>query len=344
MFISQLPHNNKIDRQWEDSLLACALRPAMSVELTELEAGPRAQPLSEIRPKTSSRKPLRVSRVFREPLVHFLFLGLALYVFAQAFGKQQGASSSHHIEVSSAEIKQLKSVWASQWNRDPNPQELKNLVAEFVREDVLYREAIASGLDRDDSIIRRRLVQKMQFLMQDPSLIGEPTDAQLLAWFRAHSQRYAEDPAADFTHIFFSRAQRGTGVIGDAQRELRLLQANKITPANLGDVGDAFISGYDFKGQADSKLKQQFGASFAEAIGKAALNSWAGPVASPFGIHLIWVSGQTPGKIPAFAAVRSQVLADYMNDQTRSAEQQAYAKLLSRYDVRVDAAPADKGR
>jgi peptidyl-prolyl cis-trans isomerase C len=316
----------------------------MAVELTEREAFPRAHYRSEISKKVFLRKPLRLSRVFREPLVHFLFLGLALYVFAQAFGKQQGASSSHQIEVSSAEIKRLKSVWAAQWNRDPNPQELKNLVDEFVREDVLYREAIASGLDRDDSIIRRRLVQKMQFLMQDPSLIGEPTDAQLLAWFRAHSFRYAEDPAAGFTHIYFSRAQRGAGVIGDAQRELKLLQANKITPANLGDVGDAFISGYDFKGQTDSKLKQQFGPSFAQAIGKAALNSWAGPVASPFGIHLIWVYGRSPRKIPAFAAVRSRVLADYMNDQTRSAEQQAYAKLLSRYAVRIDAATAEKGR
>jgi hypothetical protein len=174
--------------------------------------------------------------------------------------------------------------------------------------------------------------------MEDPSLIGEPTDAQLLAWFQAHSSRYAENPSTDFTHVYFSGAQRGAKGLSDANRELAILQARKLVPASVGDVGDAFISGFEFQGQTVGKLTQQFGPPFAQAVEKAAPGSWTGPVASPFGFHLIWVYKRSPGQVPAFAAVRSKVLADFMNAQVHTVERQAYVKLLSRYTVRADMA------
>jgi len=240
-------------------------------------------------------------RLLREPLLHFLLIAVLIYAVSAAFGRDQ-SDKKNRIRVSAAEINRLKDLWAAQWGHPPNSSELQNLIADAVREEILYREAIASGLDREDSIIRRRLVQKMEFLIQDPSLVGEPTEKELTAWFEQHREKYAAPAAFSFSHVFFSRSLHNAAAVGDARRALDLLRQHHAGVKGLS------------------------------------AGSWQGPIESMYGAHLVWVSQQQPGNFPTLDAARSRVLSDVMNERMHRADERAMDELRSHYQVNIDRA------
>jgi hypothetical protein len=155
--------------------------------------------------------------VAREPLLHFLLLGAAIYlVYGLASSAVDGESGSR-ITVSAAEIEWLESSWEKRWNRLPTAEERGGLIREYVRETVFYREALAMGLDRDDTIIRRRLAQKLEFLSEDLAASQAPTEEELLAYFASHADRYQSPALTTFTHVFVDPDLRGDQVFVDAR-------------------------------------------------------------------------------------------------------------------------------
>ena len=300
-----------------------------------VQAGGAALRLVEpLRQQTRRRKAL-ATRLLREPLAHFLLIAALIYALSAAFRPRQ-ADRQRRVDVTAAEIKRLRDLWAAQWGHPPNPKELNNLIADSVREEILYREAIASGLDREDSIIRRRLVQKMEFLIQDPSLIGEPTDKELEVWYQQHRDKYAAPPLVSFSHVSFSRSLRSSSAGADARRALDLLRARHAGPRDAGDLGDAFIGQYDYSAQSEQQTARQFGPAFAHALPTLEPGSWQGPIESIYGSHLIWISEKSMPTSPPLDAVRSRVLSDVMNERLHQADERALANLRAHYQVNID--------
>src|SRR4030095_16692680 len=146
----------------------------------------------------------------REPLLHFIVLGLLLFVFDRALGSRSDAASSlARIALTEGDLRQLHVAWMAQWQRAPTPEEMRNLVASRVREEILYREALGLGLDKDDTIIRRRLAQKMEFLADDASSLREPSRAELQAWYGKNGERFVLPARISFHHLYFSVDRRG---------------------------------------------------------------------------------------------------------------------------------------
>ena len=283
--------------------------------------------------------------ILREPLVHFALLGCLIFGFLGG-GEQEGTvEAENQIVISSAEVQRIADAWAKKWQRPPNEQELGGLIREAIREQVLYREALALGLDRDDVVIRRHLRQKYEFVTQDLAYDTEPDDDTLRAYHAAQPDRYAAPAVLSFRHILFDPDRRGAAVAGDAAQVLADLQTAS-DPLATDQLGDATALPADFDRISDLEVEAMFGPAFSSALKGLDPGQWAGPIPSGYGLHLVWVSEAVAGGQIPFETVRQRVKDDWVYDQRVAANEAVFQQLLTRYEVVVEplsAAPTAAG-
>jgi peptidyl-prolyl cis-trans isomerase C len=209
-----------------------------------------------------------MKRLLREPLVHFLLLGAILFgVYAYMERGRGGVDQSKQIRLTLDDLSQLVLVFQSQWRRDPAPEEFRALVEEKVREEVLYREALALGLDKNDTIVMRRMAQKMQFLAEDVAAAREPTPAEIGTWFEANRDRVALPPRVSFRHLYFSPDRRGMRARDDATAALTRLTGQPEDSHLAATLADAFMfQAYPRAGVPGQGVRSQFRARGREAL------------------------------------------------------------------------------
>jgi hypothetical protein len=244
--------------------------------------------------------------------------------------------------ISAAEVERLAVAWAQRWQRPPNEDELAGMVREAIREQVLYREAMALGLDRDDVVIRRHLRQKYEFVTQDLAYDTDPDEATLRAYFNAHPDRYAQSAQVSFTHILFSTDRRGAAAEADAVQALADLQA-ATGPEDAELLGDATSLPSGFERMIAIEVEAMFGPDFATSLLRLEPGRWSGPIASGYGLHLVWVSERMSGGPLAFETVRQRVKDDWVYEQRVAANEAIFLKLLDRYEVEVEPAEPAAG-
>jgi len=217
----------------------------------------------------------------------------------------------------------------------PDPPALEALIRDHVREEVYVREALALGLDRDDTIIRQRLRQKVEFLSEDVAASVEPTDADLQAYLTAHPETFRVERRITFSHVYLNPERRRDSLARDATQLLaRLKQAG--AGADLAALGDPFLLDHEFNRMAASDVVQQFGERFATKLGELPLGEWQGPVESGYGAHLVLVNERTEGRLPALGEVRDSVRREWQNVQRLEANEKFFQGLLDRYTVVVE--------
>jgi PPIC-type PPIASE domain len=267
-----------------------------------------------------------VKRLMREPLVHFLVLGALLFAVSHWRG-----DASNRIVITPGQIDSMAATFARTWQRPPTEQELKGLVDDYVREELATREAGALGLDRDDVVIRRRLRQKLEFLIEDSPDAAPVTDTELRTWLERHADRYRFEPEVAFRQVYVSPDRRGDATERDAKILLAKLSADGSDVAT--DIGDRLMVPRDVELSARSSIARQFGEEFAAAVLQIEPGHWAGPVRSGYGLHLVWVHTRDGGRMPALEEVRPQVERDVFSARRRERMEQMYAEMLSRYTV-----------
>lgn len=278
-----------------------------------------------------------IERVAREPLFHFLLLGLLLFVLYGAVSDGGGDSiDGKRIEVTADDLVWLQAGWEQQWNRPPTRSELEGLVDAFVREEVLYREAVAAGLDRDDTIVRRRMVQKMEFLFEDLAVRGEPTDEELVAFYEANPERYEIPPGVSFSHVYFSTDQRGATTEAAATAALAQLRERGVDPVGAREYGDRFMLPHDYAGRSPAEVAELFGSDFAESLFALTGEGWQGPIASAYGLHLVNIYERFEASSPELDEVRDEVSRDYLTERRQEANEAVFETLLSRYEIVID--------
>ncbi len=258
----------------------------------------------------------------REPLVHFLFAGLLMFL---VLGGRDADPASRTIDIDEARVSQLAGTFAQTWQRPPRPDELEGLIRDFVRSEVYEREARRLGLDVDDEIIRRRLRSKMEFLVSSQIENLDVRDATLQSWLDQHPERYVVGRAVSFEQIYL-------GENGDGNAEkLRIEQGEDA--ARLGKASSLPRSMYAVDSPA---IAREFGEAFAKAIAQLAPGQWQGPVSSGYGTHLVRIIERMPGHKPLLNEVRQQVENDWRTDTRRKREAAAYQALLDGYTIRID--------
>ena len=282
----------------------------------------------------SSPERRRLRRWLGEPLVQFLLIGAVLFLGYRALhpGPEVGALSTR-IELTEDDLRQLSAAWLAQGRPAPTPEQMRSLVDMRVREDILYREALALGLDKGDTIVRRRLAQKMEFLFEDVSALREPTREELRAWFEKNADRFALLPRASFRHLYFSPDRRGPRAREDAARALDTLRG-KPGSAQRGAVGaDPFMFQDYYGDRSPEEMAKLFGPRFAKALLQQQPGSWQGPIESGYGWHLVWVDSLTPSRVPTFEEVETQAKTEWIANQRAETRRRAYEAMRARYEI-----------
>jgi parvulin-like peptidyl-prolyl isomerase len=281
-----------------------------------------------------------MKRLLREPLVHFLLIGAVLFgLYSLMQSGRPGTVPSKEIRLSLDEIAQLTLLYQSQWRRPPTPQELERMVENKVQQEILYREALAMGLDKDDEIVKRRMAQKMQFLAEDVAAAREPTTAELRSWFEKNSAKFAQPPRLSFRHLYFSPDRRGARARGDAEQALAKLAGQPVDAKIATSLADAFMFQDYYRDRAPNYLGKEFGPPFALALAKLPPGSWQGPIESGFGWHLVFVDTMIPGRVPAFEEVEPDIRTAWLGEQKALAWEKAYKEMRANYTVLLPAPP-----
>jgi len=272
-----------------------------------------------------------VRTVLREPLLHFLLGGAGLFLLFNIVADPQ-TSGDDQIVVTSGQIEHLVTLFVKTRQRVPTDTELRGLVDNYVLEEVFYREALAIGLDKDDSIVRRRMRQKLEFLLDDFTLV-EPADADLQQFVDNDPERFRLDDRISFAQVYLQEESRE-----NAESTLAILQSGVSDPRQLSD---SHLIAYQFDDVAEAVISAQFGNSFATALFELETGQWTGPIDSPFGLHLARIEQIVIGVVPALADIRDVVEREWLVDFRASAQQEIIAQMKLKYTVTVETYEAE---
>ena len=267
-------------------------------------------------------------KALREPFVQFLAGGLFLFALGSALRER---TDPHRIVVTPQHEARLSNRYALQFGARPDARTLAELSKSDVHDEILLREGLALGLDKDDEIVRRRIIQKMQFLLEDLHPPPEPTTAQLQNYYRAHSDRYVLPARATFTHVYFSAERGDTGALSRAEAALDVLAAAQ---GRAPELGDPFADLYDFSHYAREQVYRLFGhTDFSENVFAVPPGKWAGPFKSAYGWHLLYVQSRDAAQTQPLSAVRDKVRADYLLDAQYRANETAFSTLARKFTI-----------
>ena len=274
-------------------------------------------------------------KLLKEPLLHFLVLGATL--FGAYAWQNRGTDEKNpvvQVRIGEGDVQWLKETWARQWQREPTQEELRGLATEFLKEELLAREARAMGLDENDTVVRRRLAQKLEFLIQDTSRLVEPTNEDLQRFYESNPDRFSDAARVSFTHVFFNRDRRADAE-ADAKAAMEKL-SHADAPASAADMGDRLLIDTEFHDADEQIVSGQFGRDFARAVFALKPGRWQGPIASGYGLHLVRISELKPARKLEFSEVRAQVLELWRDQRQREDNEKYFAGLLRKYDVVID--------
>ncbi len=283
-----------------------------------------------------------MKRLLREPLFHFLLIGAALFAaYHYLRPARSAAPSSKEIQLSVDDLEQLAMLFQAQWRREPTTEEFRLLVEQKVQSEVLYREGLALGLDKNDEIVKRRMAQKMQFLAEDVAAAREPTTGELKAWYAKNTAKFAMPKRVSFRHLYFSPDRRGTNAREDAAKLLAQLAGQPEAVKLPESAADPFMFQEYYRDRATDYLGKEFGPQFALAVEKLPTGSWQGPVESGFGWHLVFVDTAIPGRVPDFEEIEPDVKTAWLSEQKALAWDKAYQEMRAKYTVLLPRLPEE---
>jgi hypothetical protein len=274
-----------------------------------------------------------MTRWLREPLLHFAVLGAALFA---AYALVRPASSgSSEIVVTQGQVASLVAQFQGTWQRAPSDDERRGLIDTYVREEVLYREGLALGLDRDDPVIRSRIKQKAEIIGED-ALAVEPTDADLAGFLSANRAQFEIPADTTFEQIYFDPAKRGASLDGDVAKALAALRQGR----SATDLGDRTMLAARLEHAMPPDVTAMFGPDFAKAIAAVPVGGWQGPVRSTYGVHLVRIVQRGTAQTPSLADAREVVTREWSRARAVEMREKFYQSLRRRYTVTIEPAGA----
>jgi len=274
-----------------------------------------------------------LNKWLREPLIHFLLIGGLLFL---AYGLQnEDLIENDRIVISNAEIDRLISLWQKRRQRLPTQDELQRLIEQQIREEVMYREALAMGLDQNDSIVRRRLAQKVEFISADLATLAEPTETELANYLETNSKKFEQPANIDFVQVYISHDKHGDNAQVYANNLLNELRQVDST-LDFRTLGDSLMLGQRHEQLTEYGVSRLFGKGFASELFTLPADIWQGPIASGFGLHLIRIDKKSESQLPELATVREQVRTEWMAQQRRDMDKMFYQGLRQHYEVVIE--------
>ena len=275
-------------------------------------------------------------KLLREPLVHFMFIGAVIYALYGLFAEPAVEETDKTIVVTAGELEWMQTSWQKRWNRPPTAQEFDGLIQQFIKETVLYREALTMGLNKHDMVIRRRLAQKLEFLAKDLVALTPPTEDELLAYFDEHQASYQAPTLYTFTQVFFDPDKRGDATLDDAEKVKVTLIAQGDAIDDPGALGDGLMLQNYYPEKDRAEIQKLLGSGFTETLITLSPGQWHGPVLSGFGVHLVYVNSIDEPPPPVFAEVRERMMDDWKLERGEELNDQFYTSLREQYSIVIE--------
>ncbi len=279
-------------------------------------------------------------KLLREPLVHFMFIGAVIYLVYAVFAEPVPEETDKTIVVTAGEIEWMQTSWQKRWNRPPTTKEFDGLIQQYIKETVLYREALTMGLNKHDQVIRRRLAQKLEFLARDLVALTPPTDEELQVYFDEHQARYQEPMRYTFTQVFFDPDKRGDTTLDDAKAVKATLIAQGYAIDDAIDyaraLGDDFMLQNYYPEKEPVEIQKLFGPGFTQSLVELSPGQWHGPVLSGYGVHLVFVSNISEPPPLQFAKVRERVMQDWKREKGEELNDKFYSSLREQYTIVIE--------
>jgi peptidyl-prolyl cis-trans isomerase C len=268
-------------------------------------------------------------QLVREPLLHFLLIGVVLFLF---YGHHApGSGDDHTIVITQQLVDDLAQQFQLSWNRPATGSELRKIVDSYIQDEVLYREGMAAGLGREDAVIKRRVRQKIEVMAEEDSERAVSTDADLQGYLKAHPEKFARPAIVTFDQLYFGAAGPGTSAqIADAKAAL-------LAGKDAATLGHPTMLPRRVEGQDIERVGRDFGAAFADTLATLPVGQWSGPVASGLGEHLVRVQAWTAAVAPPLAEIRPEVQREWENEHRQSTLDASYKKMRAKYDVQMQA-------
>lgn len=279
-----------------------------------------------------------LKKLLKDPLLHFLLFGALLFLLYASVSNDD-AGDGAEITVSAAKIQQLASLYERTWQHSPSATELQGVVDDWLREEVAYREALRLGLERNDTVVRRRLRQKLEFLAEDAGAGAEPSDQDLEDFLNADPERFYLPARFSFRQVYL-RAERGAA-LADAARELLALLQNDVA-VDASTLGDSSLLQHRYADVSEQQIARLLGSDFAQSLASLQPGSWQGPIQSAYGFHLVIVDERKPGYMPGLEQLRPELRREWQLERRRNVLQAFYDDLLQRYTIRVEWPPAEQ--
>ncbi len=269
----------------------------------------------------------RLHAVLREPLLHFLVAGAGVFLlYGQLSGP--GIDSDDEINVSVGQVEHLVSIFLKTRQRLPTPEELTGLVDNFIVEELLYREAVAIGLDRDDTIVRRRMRQKMDFLLDDLATI-EPTEEELQQYLSEQPERFRRDARFSFDHFYIAD--------GDAAAAMPVLDRLRSgeSVARMNTAGSGLLPDR-IDDMSETQISALLGSTFTQQLMRQEPGDWAGPIESPYGVHLVRIDLIVESVVPPLAVIRSDVRREWLFERREASRETMIDALRGKYRITIE--------
>ncbi|HEY8518781.1 MAG TPA: peptidylprolyl isomerase [Gammaproteobacteria bacterium] len=271
-------------------------------------------------------------KLLKDPLVHFLVLGALLFALSAWRGEVPSVGGGEPIVITAEQVEQVRQAATLLNGRPPTAEELEELIEPTIREEVYYREALALGLDENDDEVRRRLVEKMQYLTTDLADPEPATEEELRAFYEASPERFRRPEAVTFEQRYFSPSTRGDALQGDVEAALEALRGG----ADPASVGDRTPLRDRYDAAPREQVRVLFGEAMTDALFAAEPGQWVGPFASDFGLHVARVHERTASRIPPYEEIRAEVAETFAADRRERANAEEYARMRARYDVVIE--------
>lgn len=281
-------------------------------------------------------------KIIQNPVMHILLFGFFLaIILVTVFGIPTNNEDQHRIVITDMDVQQLWMAWKRTWQRDPTRTELRGQIQNFIREEVMYREALSRDYDRDDLVIRRSLVRKMDFLAEGQVQARDVSEDEIKAYYNLRMERYRYPPLISFTHIYFNLDQRGDSAEQAVKQTITQLENSNPETVDLADFGDHFMLKYNYTNQSPGEIQSQFGENFSGQLIGLEPGKWHGPIMSGYGLHAVYIKNRVESRIPDWTEVRSQILNDILLEEKAAAKEQFYTEILRQYQIVYEDLPEE---
>jgi hypothetical protein len=277
-----------------------------------------------------------ISKLVRHPATHIVLLGCAVAA-AILIGKgPPTGDDAKRVVVTGADLMQIRAGFYRTWQREPTLDELRGELEKHIRQEVLYREALARGYDRDDVVVRRAMQRKMEFLASSQAMREPPTDEEVEAFFALRKEKYRLPGMVSFVQIYINPDRRGEAAAGDADELLQRLRREDPPVEQIDRYGDSIMLPHVVPWRSEREVRSTFGDEFTESIMVVEMGEWQGPVTSGFGLHLVKVLRREDSRIPEPKEASSRIINDMEYEARNAAKEQLYQEIAQSYQIMLD--------